>query len=716
MPLEADAYLAFTFGALAALAAAAIAVLLARQKRLRREYDHEREQLKMALDDAQREIARHQRDVETFERIARIGTWSSNYAAKTIQASKMCLAIYEVPSAGLPFSPEAYVAKFIDDEAERKTAAENVSKLQRGEPIEGVRKIRVAEGKYKYVYIRSEPRLNENGAVEGSDGVIRDVTEEHLRAVELIENRAALKAREDDLHRAQRLAKLGSWRMELATGYMNYSPEYLNLFGLTPETAPRTADAWVEYFVKDPADAARVRTRFQHALETGESYSGIREFELANGIRRWFSYAADPIRGPDGKVVSVVGATRDVTEEYTAQISLAISEERYRMISENMQDIVTLHEPSGKLIYGSPSLKRQLGYTLEAAANRLPYEYVHPDDLTDVKLAIAKFICDALPSTKIEYRLRKHDGEYAWLETYFTRVVDDDQTLSHFQGLTRDIDERKTAELALANRTGELSATNALLVLEGARRQELERRVLLSIENALNQVGLELHDDLGQQLTGISLLAKTLENKLTSSPPHGERSAARDAARISELVNRAINHTRMISHGLSPYIGGEFGLAIALAQLANDIDSLGIVACVARVDKQVQVADEVAARSLFRIAQEATNNSLKHSGATLIQISLKVTGHNLQLTVGDDGSINSPDQNESRGGGSNALHSIRHRCRSIGARVTYRHFARVGTFVCVRWPLSASTRQEENRYTVGHNSVNAVLLSHTNVV
>jgi PAS domain S-box-containing protein len=573
LPVAANAYFVFTLLALAA-AAIAIGVLLVRHKVLRQHYHHERDRLQLELREAQREILRHQRHVETFERIARIGSWSSNHASKTIHASKMCLEIYEVPSAGLPFSTEAYVAKFIDDEAERKIAVENMSKLQRGEPIEGVCKIRVAEGKYKHVYIWGEPRLNEHGAIEGSDGVIRDVTDEHI-----------------------------------------------------------------------------------------------------------------------------------------AQTSLALCEERYRMISENMQDIVTLHDPSGEFIYASPSLKRQLGYTLDTASNRLPFDFLHPDDLAGVKLAISQFISDALPSIKIEYRLRKRDGQYAWLETYFKRVVAEDQTLSVFQGLTRDVTERKTAELALADRSSELSATNAMLVLEGARRQELERRVLLSIESALNQVGLELHDDLGQQLTGISLLAKTLENKLTSFPPHAERSTARDAARITELVNRAINHTRMISHGLSPYIGGDFGLAVALSQLASDIDSLGVVSCVARVDNRVQVSDEVAARSLFRIAQEATNNSLKHSGATLIQISLKITGHRLQLTIGDDGSLSEFENSQSRDKGGNALHSIRHRCRSIGARVSYRHFAGVGTFVCVRWPLSANTRHQENQVTADHNPVSAVLQS-----
>jgi signal transduction histidine kinase len=320
----------------------------------------------------------------------------------------------------------------------------------------------------------------------------------------------------------------------------------------------------------------------------------------------------------------------------------------------------------------------------------MPYEYLHPDDVPVAKRAVEALQQNRVPSTKIEYRIRKRGGEYAWVETNFVRVVKSDQTLSHFQAVTRDISDRKNAEQALAKRTEELSVTNKLLVDEAARRQALERRVLLSIESALGQVGLELHDDLGQQLTGISLLVKTLEHKLTSYPPHAERSTAREAARISELVNRAINHTRMISHGLSPYIGGESGLAAALLQLANDIDSLGVVSCVAEVDASVEVNDEVAARSLYRIAQEATNNALKHSGASLVRISLKMAGPDLQLTIGDDGlsDISALEHGPHTGQIMPSLYSIRHRAQAIGARVAFRHFAGKGTFVCIRWQVA----------------------------
>ncbi len=806
------------WSALATVAAAgaiAIAVIgRRRNQQLRRDLEVRTQELELA----QARAAAHLKRFDQYERIAKIGTWSSDFAAGTLQASDNYLDIYQVSLSEMPYEPENYIKMFIDDEAERQSAVENIARLRRGEPIEGTRKIRLKNGQRKYIYIRSEPRHGRDGVLLGYDGVIRDITAEHERELELArttmllrevhqiakighffwdlesdkltvsddyhttfglpatlgiqtmqewvdqishpddhadveenfrrisrgepycvvrrtrsedeesryveisgvpvfdangklyayrgtvrdvteqqenilrlaENKAQLKTSEDNLLRAQRLARIGSWRLDLSTGLMEFSSEYLRLFDLTPETAPRTTEEWIERYISDPVEAASVRERFGRAVATGESYSGIRPLQRADGSRRWISYAADAVRNEEGVPIAFVGAMRDITEEYVAREQLAASEERYRMISENMQDIVTLHDPSGKLIYASPSLYRRLGHLPSKSSGSLPYAYIHEDDVVLAKQAVAQMALNEASSAKIEYRIRKRGGQYAWVETSFVRVERADQTLSHFQAVTRDISDRRLAEQALERRTEELSLTNRLLVEEATRRHALERRVLLSIERALGQVGLELHDDLGQQLTGISLLAKTLENKLGSSQNIDPREAAAEAARIAGLVNRAINHTRMISHGLSPYIGGEFGLPAALSQLANDIDSLGVVACVAEVDLHIVVADEVVARSLYRIAQEAANNSLKHSGASLIRISLKRVGTHLQLTIGDDGDkdVSEREPNTSGPQGMPGLYSIRHRAQSIGARVAFRHFAGRGTFVCIRWETS----------------------------
>ncbi len=805
------------------LGACVLATLIVHARRNHRDLKTAKQQLLGLHDElaASREsIAAQAQQFAQIERMAKMGSWTSDLATNTIRASDAYLAIYERPLAEIPATADEFVERFVDAGAQRQEALANLAKIEAGEAIEAVRRIRVGEDRYKWIAFRNEPRLDTDGKRIGNRGIVRDITEERanaeqineaaalleeynriagiahfywdlptgrldaspeclqlfdipegdtvatmeewvgrcsdpddaediatnlravarcepyrvtrrcrvaggsLRYVEIsgapivgddgaaiayrgiardvterhndlaraVESEARLRASEENLVRAQRLARIGSWRLDMATGRMEYSDEYLNLFELTPEDAPRTPSEWIARFVPDTDKAEAVKTIFEQALQDARSYSGIRSIILKDGSTRWLSFAADPVVAPDGSVVAIVGATRDITFEHMARTSLQASEERFRMISENMQDIVTLHDAEGRVLYATPSLSRVLGHHPSDNAYNSPFLYVHPDDASAVKASVARILAGDAPIEKLELQLRKRGGEYAWVEASFVRVLNEDGSLRHIQAITRDVSERKRAEADLAERTAELANTNRLLVEEAARRQALERRVMLSIEGALSQVGLELHDDLGQQLTGISLLVKTMESKLTSSPPQHERSTAREAARIAELVNRAINHTRMISHGLSPYMVGDLGLTSALAQLANDIDGLGVIACVAEIDPRIRIHDEVASRSLFRIAQEATNNALKHSGAGLVRISLKLAGRDLQLTIADDGSgVDSPaTSRKSLGVLSTGLHSIKHRVQLIGARMKIRPSGK-GMTVIVRWQYPADS-------------------------
>ena len=180
-------------------------------------------------------------------------------------------------------------------------------------------------------------------------------------------------------------------------------------------------------------------------------------------------------------------------------------------------------------------------------------------------------------------------------------------------------------------------------------------------------------------LTGIALLTKTLSQKLTDKKL-GEADLAR---RISELVNRTIGHTRMIAHGLSPYIRGNDGLVDALRQLAHDVDSLQAVKCETRIPTAVTIADEVVALTLYRIAQEAVNNALKHSKAGKIRIALTSTSRGIDLTVSDNG----VGHGLTDGGAENehGLRSIRHRCRAIDATLSIGKGNLGGTMVRVTW-------------------------------
>ena len=498
----------------------------------------------------------------------------------------------------------------------------------------------------------------------------------------------SLRTREADLLAAQSIAKFGSWRMGIGDGELVASPEYMALFEVNAKTCPRNIEEWIVRFLPDSADAEDARQKFKRAHESDLPYQGVRRVVLDSGKIKWIQFYARPMYEAKGVHIGFIGIARDITDEHLAAEQLSASEERFRVISENMQDIVTLHARDGTVLYTSPSLSRLLGHRVERAIGNSPVSYLHPDDQRKVIDCVKVLMEGANRAANIEYRIRVAGGDYSWLETQIVPVFHENGRVRHFQAVSRDINARKAAESDLARRTSQLSEANRKLVQEVARRHTLERRVLLDIEMALSQVGLELHDELGQDLTGIALLAKSLERRLQDD----KRPEADDVARISDLVNRTIGHTRMISHGLSPYIWGESGLNSALAQLAHDIDSIGTVSCIATLDDTVQIGDEAVVRGLYRIAQEATNNAIKHGGVTLVRISLKRLRDAIQLVIADDGRTQNSKIQKAADGAS-VLHSISHRAQTIEALVTIRVSVGSGTVVRVLLPMQKAHKQ-----------------------
>ena len=166
-----------------------------------------------------------------------------------------------------------------------------------------------------------------------------------------------------------------------------------------------------------------------------------------------------------------------------------------------------------------------------------------------------------------------------------------------------------------------------------SRRKQLERELLELSERERRGFAQELHDGLGQQLGGVAYLSNVLREKLA------ERNAPEtaEATRIFGLVRDAIEHTRRISRGLSPIQPEPDGLMIALRELGHQTSELFRVRCRFHCRKPVLIEDSTLAGHLFRIAQEAVNNALKHGKPRSITIRLSPVRGNVMLAISDNG-------------------------------------------------------------------------------
>jgi len=142
-----------------------------------------------------------------------------------------------------------------------------------------------------------------------------------------------------------------------------------------------------------------------------------------------------------------------------------------------------------------------------------------------------------------------------------------------------------------------------------------------------------LHDSLCQHLAGTALLSSALLKKLQAK----QDPVAPEVARICALLTTAVNETRHLSHGLYPVRSEEGGLAAALGRLAMTISALFPICCLFRASGTTNIFDETVATHLYRIAQEAVSNAIKHGEAEQVTLKLQEKGGQILLTIRDNG-------------------------------------------------------------------------------
>ena len=336
-------------------------------------------------------------------------------------------------------------------------------------------------------------------------------------------------------------------------------------------------------------------------------------------------------------------AGRQTSDEMTvrrnlAEAALRDSEERLRAILETaVEGIITIDE-RGIIESLNPAAEKIFGYQAQEVVGK------------NVKILMPTPYRD------------EHDGYLAnYLRTGRARIIGIGREVV---GLRKDGTvfpmDLSVSEVRLAHKrlfTG--------FVRDISDRKRLEREVLQISDLEQRRIGQDLHDGLCQQLAGIELMSEVLEQNLSRK----SKTEAAQAAKIAEGVRAAIGDTRMLARGLSPVDVESNGLISALQELASNTEKLFHVACRFECPQPVLVRDHSSATHLYRIAQEAINNAIKHGKARVITVRLTVQSNQSSLTVTDDGRgfVVKPEQTSGMG-----LRIMKYRAGMIGATLEIR--------------------------------------------
>jgi PAS domain S-box-containing protein len=237
-------------------------------------------------------------------------------------------------------------------------------------------------------------------------------------------------------------------------------------------------------------------------------------------------------------------------------------------------------------------------------------------------------------------------------------------------------------ELRVEQRTADLRNANVELESAIAERRRLEHDLLEITDKERRRIGLDLHDDLGQRLSGLALMTKGLEVKLASY----HAAEAREAAKVHHLMQEAMNHARDLAQDLASLDLNERTLASALEELAAHATRLFRVSCRVRVPAEMPQLPSPVVTQLYKITQESVTNAIKHAKATRVVISVATRAGRLVVSIRNNGRSFPKLASGARGMG---LRIMSYRAGLVGGTLEVKGKGTRGTLVRCFVPLPA---------------------------
>lgn len=478
------------------------------------------------------------------------------------------------------------------------------------------------------------PTVAELSAVESAAQLVA-VALDHHRAL------ASLRTSEERYAHAINATTDGLWDWDIKNNKVYLSPRWKEMLGFEADELP---DNRQEAFLgrMHPDDMASVQAARLAHFKRDEPYHVELRLKAKSGDYRWFLARGKARRDAKGRPVHMTGTISDIDDRKRAEEALRETERLNKTVLDQTTAFVDL-----------------LGYPEEAIIGRNPWDagLMAPDDVPRSKKRFENLL-KGKGNPPVELQVRSRSGRVFHVEICSTPLCRADGSVERIIITGTDITVRR----------------------------QLEQEVIRVAEEEQATIGHNLHDGIGQTLTGIHSLTLQLENEL-----QGEHQ--KSAARIGELLQQAVAEVRRMSHGLSPVSVRHRGLAGGLKLLAETISTDFRVKTTCEVDPAVQVGDPEREANLYRIAQEAVNNALRHGKPRYISITLKqLTATHAAIEVRDDGRGMKLSQKKGNGIG---LRVMRYRSDLIGGELSIRAAPKRGVRVTCCFPCSIAGKSDE---------------------
>lgn len=600
------------------------------------------------------------------QRVAKVGNWEFDIDSKIVRWSDELCRIFEFSPAD-PYSAfESFLLKVYPEDRERVTAACDVAGKS-GDSFTIEYRIVTQLGALKHIRAFGHAVKDSAGRILGLFGVAQDITE--YKNAEIAMRRIAS---EMQMISAQKEAHLQlvidtipamAWSATAEGGLDFVNQRWLEYSGLSREEALQKSDDVIH-----PEDRHGVTQAWTAAMASGHSFEKEIRLRDASGEYRWFLVRTVPLRDEQGRIAKWYGTSTDIEDHRRAEEALRESEEKFRQIAENIREVFWMATPPiDKLLYISPAYETIWERPLEAlsTAPRSFLDVIHDGDRERVLR-----LRDGTTNKpfELEYRIVRPDGSTRWIRDRAFPIRNSAGEIYRIAGVADDITERKHAELAVQNAAVELEALSRRLV----DLQESERMQLAS----------ELHDRVGQTLTALNINLKIIANAVL---PHVAEEVRLRLADAQALLESAMEVIGNVMAELHPPMLEDQGLLSALRWYANQFAARAEIAVVVRgLDSGERLEGKIEI-ALFRIAQEALNNVVKHARANHVEITVSKGPLESVMTVQDDGI--GLDACPSRGSRpAFGMITMRERSLAVGGALEVKTIRGSGACVTVRVP------------------------------
>lgn len=305
------------------------------------------------------------------------------------------------------------------------------------------------------------PIWDETGTIVAAISTFFDITERHEMEHILADHNRILgnQVREQTLalNQAQRLANLGNWSFNLNSNKILWSDETFQIYGHDPSQSEPSYEQLVQQI--HPDDVALFQHHVEAAITEGKSYAYKMRIFLSDGSMRYIFAKGEAIFNSSGKVIQLFGTVQDITERQLIEEQLRESEEKFRQLAENIQDVFFILSHTGEMLYINPVYEQIWQRSRQSLYDnpRSWLDSVFPEDYPSTVAALERQLQDVTDFDHV-YRITRPNGEIRWI--YARSFPVPHQKTYRFVGIAEDITDRKQIELALMEAKDAAEAAN----------------------------------------------------------------------------------------------------------------------------------------------------------------------------------------------------------------------------------------------------------------